>query len=188
MTNYVFPTTVLIPRSMNPQVRPIVQIFVPMDDETTMHYSVFFSVDGTPIDEAAIRDNVNWHPGVNVDSEYRLDLNEANLWKQDRVAMKDGTLYSGIKGFPLQDVACQESMGPIVDRSQEHLGTTDVAIIRMRRRMLENIQRVADGKPAIGTEGDVPYPLLRSEQRVIPIAEPWQQIGAFAGERRGAIR
>ena len=52
----------------------------------------------------------------------------------------------------------------------------------MRRRMLENIQRVIDGLPAIGTERDIPYPLLRSEQRVIPINEPWQTIGAFAGE------
>lgn len=185
VTNYVFPTTVLIPRSLNTKVRPIVQLFVPIDDENTMHYSVFFSTDGTPIDEDEIRENVNWHPGVNVDSGYRLDICEANGWKQDRVAMKDGTLYSGVKGFPLQDVACQESMGPIVDRSHEHLGTSDIAIIRMRRRMLENIARVADGLPAIGTAGDVDYPLLRSEQRVIPIDEPWQQIGAFAGEYDG---
>jgi len=187
VTNYVFPTTVLIPRSLNPSVRPIAQLFVPIDDENTMHYSVFFSVDGTPVDAAVIHEAANWYPGVNVDSEYRLDTTEANFWKQDRSAMKDGTLYSGIKGFVRQDVACQESMGPIVDRSQEHLGTSDVAIIRMRRRMLENIQRVADGLPAIGTSGDVDYPRLRSEQRVIAIEEPWQKIGAFAGEYDKAV-
>jgi phthalate 4,5-dioxygenase len=182
VTNYVFPTTVLIPRSLNPNVRPIVQIFVPIDDENTMHYSIFFSTDGTAVDEAAVRESVKWHPGVDIDSNYCLDTHEANFWKQDRAAMKAGTLYSGIAGFPRQDVACQESMGPIVDRTQERLGTSDVAIIRMRRRMLENIQRVTDGLPAIGTERDIPYPLLRSEQRVIPINEPWQTIGAFAGE------
>jgi phthalate 4,5-dioxygenase len=55
VTNYVFPTTVLIPRSLNPQVRPLVQIFVPIDDENTMHYSVFFSTDGTPIDVDGMR-------------------------------------------------------------------------------------------------------------------------------------
>ena len=34
----------------------------------------------------------------------------------------------------------------------------------------------------VGVDGSVDYPHLRSEQRVIGIDEPWQQIGAFAGE------
>jgi phthalate 4,5-dioxygenase len=187
VTNYVFPTTVLIPRSLNPKVRPIVQLFVPMDDENTMHYSVFFSTDGTAVDKDAVYESVKWHPGVDIDANYCLDTHEGNFWKQDRAAMKDGTLYSGIAGFPRQDVACQESMGAIVDRTQERLGTSDIAIIRMRRRMLDNIERVMGGSPAIGTEGDIAYPLVRSEQRVIPIDEPWQKIGAFAGEYDEAI-
>jgi len=50
--------------------------------------------------------------------------------------MKNGS-FTGINGFSNQDMACQESMGPIVDRTAEHLGTSDIAIIRMRKRMLE---------------------------------------------------
>jgi phenylpropionate dioxygenase-like ring-hydroxylating dioxygenase large terminal subunit len=46
--------------------------------------------------------------------------------------------FSGLEESPpLQDGAIQESMGAIVDRSREHLGTTDVGIIRVRRRLLE---------------------------------------------------
>jgi hypothetical protein len=44
--------------------------------------------------------------------------------------------YSGIPGIRQQDMAVTESMGPIFDRSSEHLGTTDALIIRTRRRMI----------------------------------------------------
>jgi hypothetical protein len=54
--------------------------------------------------------------------------------------------FSGIEESPpLQDAAVQESMGPIVDRSREHLGSTDVGIIRVRRRLLEAALRLRDG-------------------------------------------
>jgi hypothetical protein len=33
-------------------------------------------------------------------------------------------------------MAMTESMGPIIDRTNEQLGTTDVLIIRTRRRLL----------------------------------------------------
>ena len=178
VTNFVFPTTVLVPRPLDPTVRPIVHAH-------TMHYSIFFGINGEPVDEPGLGEYLNWIPGGNVDANFGLDMSEENGWKQDRASMKDGSSYSGIKGFPLQDVACQESMGSIVDRTLEHLGTSDIAIIRMRRRMLENIRRVMDGLDPIGVDGSVDYPHLRSEQRVIGIDEPWQQIGAFAGEYAG---
>jgi phthalate 4,5-dioxygenase oxygenase subunit len=181
VTNVVFPTTVLVPQPMDPNVNPIVQLFIPIDDTHTMHYSLFFSHNGEPVDERQLRAYTHCVPGVQLDDRWNLDINEDNWWKQDRVAMK-GDNYTGIVGFPRQDLACQESMGPIVDRSQEHLGTSDVAIIRMRRRMLENIRRLMDGETPIGLDVTIDYAHLRSEQRVLPIDEPWQQVGAFAGE------
>jgi hypothetical protein len=36
----------------------------------------------------------------------------------------------------MQDQAMQESMGPIYDRTKEHLGASDTAIIQVRRRWL----------------------------------------------------
>ena len=38
-----------------------------------------------------------------------------------------------------------ESMGPIYDRTQEHLGTTDVAIIFWRRMMMRMAHNLARG-------------------------------------------
>jgi hypothetical protein len=34
----------------------------------------------------------------------------------------------------------------------------------------------------IGLDADVPYGRLRSEQGIIPVEQPWETIGAFAGE------
>ncbi len=182
VTNVVLPSTVLVPRPLSDALKPAVQMFIPMDDEHTLHFTVFFSPEGKPIDEQAIREDFRCVPGVHIDRRtFALDTQESNWWKQDRAAMKAGS-YTGIAGIPRQDVACQESMGPLVERAGEHLGTSDIAIIRMRRRWLHNIRDVAAGAPAIGTNPGIDYPHLRSEQRLIGIDEPWQSVGAFAGE------
>ena len=39
----------------------------------------------------------------------------------------------------------QESMGPIVDRSKEHLGPADRAIIVARRLLLQAVKTVQEG-------------------------------------------
>ena len=46
------------------------------------------------------------------------------------------TGYSGLPSVPVQDGAITWSQGPIVDRTREHLGTTDSMVIRVRRRLL----------------------------------------------------
>ena len=97
-------------------------------------------------------------------------------------ASMTGESWCGIEGFPNQDIACQESMGPVVDRTAEHLGTSDIAIIRMRKRMLEAVNRFQTGQPLIGLDPNLPYDKIRTEQLIIPIGQPWQSVGAYAGE------
>jgi phthalate 4,5-dioxygenase oxygenase subunit len=52
--------------------------------------------------------------------------------------------FSGLPGVWPQDTAMQEGMGPIYNRSQEHLGTTDMGIIRVRRRLIEGARSLVD--------------------------------------------
>jgi hypothetical protein len=59
------------------------------------------------------------------------------------------TGYSGMPSVPVQDGAITWSQGAIVDRSKEHLGTTDSMIIRVRRRLL-------DAAKALRENGTVP--------------------------------
>ena len=53
--------------------------------------------------------------------------------------------YSGLESVPIEDTAMMESMGPIYDRTQEHLGSSDVAVISTRRRLINAARQLADG-------------------------------------------
>ena len=53
--------------------------------------------------------------------------------------------FTGIQGVSEQDAAVQESMGRIVDRTQEHLGTSDTAVIAARRLLLREARELAKG-------------------------------------------
>ena len=59
--------------------------------------------------------------------------------------------YSGIDGINAQDRALQESMGRIVDRSKEHLGPADKAIIQARKLLRQAVKTVEAGGTPDGT-------------------------------------
>jgi hypothetical protein len=66
------------------------------------------------------------------------------------------TTYTGIWGVNDQDRAVQESMGPIYDRRNEHLGTSDLAIIAARRRLLQAARDLQQGiEPYAAQHGEV---------------------------------
>jgi phthalate 4,5-dioxygenase oxygenase subunit len=180
VTLFVIPTTSFIPRPLEQEKNAHVQLSAPVDNGNCMFYGVFFSQDGAPVNHAQWRETLRARPGIDLDRNFFSIAHKGNWWNQDRAAMKDGS-WVGIDGFPHQDMACQESMGPVVDRSREHLGTSDIAIIRLRKRLLEAVGKFQRGEPLIG-HGSVPFERLRSEQVVVPIERPWQSIGAYAGE------
>ena len=69
---------------------------------------------------------------------------------QDREAMARGH-FSGFTGNLIQeDTVTQASMGPIVDRTKEHLSSSDVAIIEARRMLLDALKDVAEGRTPPG--------------------------------------
>jgi hypothetical protein len=55
-----------------------------------------------------------------------------------------------MKGLGTQDCAIQESMGPIADRSAEHLLASDAAIVKIRRLLLQTLKDHAAGKSLPG--------------------------------------
>src|SRR5712691_9934645 len=65
-----------------------------------------------------------------------------NDFRQDHELKKELTLGIPFLGN-LQDRAMTETMGPIYDRTQEHLGTTDAMVIFMRRRLIDAAGRCA---------------------------------------------
>jgi len=106
----------------------------------------------------------------------------ANDYMQDRDAMKRGN-FIGIGGVPNQDMAAQESMGPIVDRTSENLGASDIAIVRFRQMMLAAVRSFAAGGPALGTEApQMTRTRIKSFEGIVPKAESWKYLGVTPEE------
>ena len=97
---------------------------------------------------------------------------------------KDRDNVSGIDGAAIQDLAMQESMTPIYDRRQEHLGFSDRAVIFYRRLMLRLIKDNEDGKPLPAQDPALDF---QSARRVIHDAVRPAVAGgpALAGRIRG---
>jgi hypothetical protein len=79
----------------------------------------------------------------------------------------------------MQDASLQESMGRIVDRTNERLGTSDAAIIAARRTLLRAAEDLAEGgPPPIATEPEAQY--VRSASILIPKGVPFAEGAAEA--------
>lgn len=178
ITIFIAPYTTLPPPQS--KWRPA-QAFVPIDDRNTMLYFVAWS-DNVKLEQETWDVESAAKIGVDVDSEYRKLRNRSNDYLQDREAMKRGD-FTGIQGIPFQDMAMQETMGAIVDRSREHLGATDLAIVRFRQLMVHSVREFMAGKPAIGTaEPRVPLTAVRSFEALVPKGASWREMGASPEE------
>jgi phenylpropionate dioxygenase-like ring-hydroxylating dioxygenase large terminal subunit len=128
-------------------------LWVPIDDETTFVYNWHHAYDETtPLSEEH-RIHTEYFYGRGPDDmipgTHQLKKNKRNDYMIDRELQKT-KVFTGITGINTQDFALQEGMGPIVDRSKEHLGSTDRAIIAMRSMLLRAIDAVEAGEAAPG--------------------------------------
>jgi phthalate 4,5-dioxygenase oxygenase subunit len=74
-------------------------------------------------------------------------------------------------------------MGPIYDRTREHLGSSDLAITRFRRFMIEAASRDAQGEgPAPALGNDFEYGEIRAGEALIGRDEPWQTAVGSRGQ------
>jgi len=108
-----------------------------------------------------------------VTGDFRKLRNRDNDWLIDRRVQKMET-HTGIEGFTLQDHAVQESMGPIVDRSLEHLGSSDKAVVAARLLLLKAARVVEAGgdPPAIAPS----YYRIRAIEKVLPKNVAWRDV------------
>ena len=86
-----------------------------------------------------------------------------------------GRSYTGIPSVSLEDHAVTESMGPIYDRTSEHLGSSDAMIIRTRRRLMAAAVAFQErGSISAGRRSARSY-RLRSGGVVLPDGADWLQ-------------
>jgi phthalate 4,5-dioxygenase oxygenase subunit len=101
-----------------------------------------------------------------------------NMWGQDRKAMKEGHFTGIMRCVPYEDFIAEESMYPVVDRTREYLGSSDVVIIRSRRMLLEAARGFKQGKPAPWQDDSIDFDKVRA----IAIrfkGMPWTEIDSF---------
>jgi phthalate 4,5-dioxygenase len=149
-------------------------IWAPMDDENTMLYCVDFLPD-RPLTDDDLARSTSWN-GIHAETLPGSDhavQNKGNDYLIDRALQASGASYTGMKGLGVQDCGIQESMGPIADRTTEHLGVSDTAIIQIRRLLLQTLQDHADGRPLPGI--DPASYRVRSSRYKSPTATPFTE-------------
>lgn len=123
---------------------------VPIDDESHWKYRIMFRVDG-PVDTAYLdRTQIEFTE----EDSFERPRAARNRYRQDRHEQRTQT-YTGMgRNFQDHDRFAVESQGRILDRTTEHLATTDKAVIAMRRQMLTAIETVrAGGHPPLADPG-----------------------------------
>jgi phthalate 4,5-dioxygenase len=156
-------------------------LFVPADDHNTWRYTFatrdqghaadvggenLFAISPFEFARAEVGNNGIIPRRYTAENDYGIDREE-----QRHVT------YSGVREFISQDFMVTESMGPIYDRTQERLGTSDKAIIRMRRLLMAAAKRVAAGEDAPATSGDLDYRSIRSAEKILEEGEDWRVLG-----------
>jgi phthalate 4,5-dioxygenase oxygenase subunit len=157
VTNQVFPCAITIPMSRE---MTITQWHVPIDDHNCYWYSMFTSF-GEPVDKEKMRQQrlkehrlPDYAPLKNRSNEYGYDSKE-----QGKLT------YTGMGlDINVHDQWAVEGMGSIQDRTREHLGKSDIAIISYRKKLRAAIVSIAHqnpselpmaGKVAAGVKGPV---------------------------------
>jgi phenylpropionate dioxygenase-like ring-hydroxylating dioxygenase large terminal subunit len=139
ISRWLFPWITMIPREPKGPCRS--GLIVPIDDENCW----FFLCRWDPYRPLTGPYNEVVKEGL-VPGTWLGKANKRNHYLIDRDVQRNET-FSGIPTSMgrAQDAAMTDSMGVIVDRTEEHLGTTDSAIIRMRRRLIQGARDLQNG-------------------------------------------
>ncbi len=162
--------------SRNDEGVPLIagHIWVPMDDQITMVYNWVTTARDEPLPEdERLERRLGNGPGDVDQTTFRSRRNRQNSYLLDREVQRTET-FTGIDGINLQDRAVQESMGPIVDRSKEHLGPADKAVIQARRLLLDAVRTVRDGGTPRGIAAS--YYKLAAAEGVLPRTADWRTL------------
>ncbi len=146
ITQWILPSNSIIP---HPKYPISSRAYIPIDDENTFVFGTSFNPEAPMTQEE--RDYLETGLGAapqTIPGTFTPVVNRENDYMLDRESQRAGN-STGIPGVNNQDRALVESMGPIVDRENEHLGTSDVAVIAARRKLIQLARDLADGKEPV---------------------------------------
>jgi len=148
--------------------------FVPITDAACWIYTYAWNPE-RPIGE---EERAKFRAGHGVIGEVGPDFlpvrNRDNDYLIDRENQRSQT-FTGVRGVAEQDAMIQESLGPIADRTIEHLTATDAGVVRFRRAVLQGAKALAEGKAPEAPWRHGAY-RLRSGSWVAPQSVPFEQV------------
>jgi len=179
LTPFMLPSFTLVPNPSWPRSGHCV---IPIDDTNAMWFAISYSVD-EPL-EQRVRDEFDdgqrgiprlrpgsFEPIATAANDYTIDR---NVQKTDN--------FTGITNIREQDMAIVETMGPILDRTIEHVGAADLAIIAYRRLMIRLAKQLRDGQ-----ELYAPYHGEIYRVRTLDMIDPEPQLGTLIESHRDEI-
>jgi len=181
--------TLVPPQSMFPDLSG--HAWVPVDDNHTL--CIMFSYlpseplpprtrklfneghDGRETGHASRHAFVKKNPAVPF-SDYWTKFNPENGFDFDYQSQVT-KWFSGLPGLWVQDAACQTGIGPIYDRTREHLGSSDAGIAMTRRVLLESALAYRDRgvKPASAVDPNTF--MIRAVSLKLPASVSWIDAG-----------
>ncbi|MFN0074223.1 MAG: Rieske 2Fe-2S domain-containing protein [Chloroflexota bacterium] len=178
VTQYLLPTYTMIPPGTDEVIHFTAAI--PIDDENMMGFTMTWSPSG-PLSERVLAEIASM-TGIHMEVDPKSFLpvrNRENDYNIDRNLQRLGRLYTGIKGVREEDHAVQEGMGAIYDRTKEHLGTSDLAVIQARRRLLTAARALQSGEEPYAASHGEAY-RVRSASVILPHQVIWEEGAAEA--------
>ncbi|HEY3303743.1 MAG TPA: Rieske 2Fe-2S domain-containing protein [Candidatus Binatia bacterium] len=169
--NFVLPNLTTFPGGLQSRAGYSVNWHVPIDDTQHWKYSFIFNREA-PLDSDVIKRVV---PEMTPD--YRLTRSRENRYMQERRLMATES-YTGIGSFAAQDTCVVEGEGPIQDRTQEHLASSDRVIVAERKLLLKAIRDVQEGRDPQHVTRDAKlnrFPHMIVWYGVVPSATEWRE-------------
>src|SRR6202023_3317343 len=138
VTNLIFPFAFTVPMSVS---MTILTSHVPIGDEKHYWYAIFTSF-GAPVNRDEMR---RQRLALYELPDYIPRKNRTNNYGFDPHEQEDETFTGMGTDINVHDQWACESMGPIADRSKEHLGQSDKAISAYRRILRNAIDAASNG-------------------------------------------
>jgi phthalate 4,5-dioxygenase len=150
------------------------QVWVPIDDRSCWIYCYTWNPE-RPLTEAERAKFKGSHAvHAETDAKHVPLRNRSNMYLIDREEQKHRS-FTGIRGVSEQDACVQDSQGYIADRTREHLGPTDIGVVKFRRCILDSARQLAAGKEPEAARKPGAYH-VRSGGAIAPASHTLEQV------------
>ena len=148
ITEYFMPLVTVVPVGRAHPRDGSMFVLSPVDDTHHLLFYGYFSDAPTRPPQELGGAAPDFVPDPNDFTGLRGD--RSTRWGQDRALMAAGHFTGFGRTLLEEDAVIQTSMGPIVDRTLDHLSSSDAAIVHTRRILLDALEDAAGGRTPLG--------------------------------------